>query len=145
MPSRHKFNVTLENKFGKTKEKLVEILSKQKYLCITTDVWSSRAQSYLGATVHFLNTDTFKRESYVLAFRPLLFRQTYQELANALNEIFRDFGISVDQITNIVTDGGSSFCKMFKIYGKSIDAVVSSYDEEENGFEDMDDENLNGL
>lgn len=122
---------TLDAEFLKVKDKLREVLSQQKYLCITADVWSSRAQSYLGVTVHFLNSG-YKRESYLLAFKQLHFRQTYKELANALNDIFKEYGIKKTQITNIVTDGGSSFCKMFKVYGKSIDAIVSTYDEDGN-------------
>lgn len=111
------------------KDELIVLLSKQKYLCATADVWSSRAQSYLGVTIHFINDVTFIRESYVLAFRQLSSRQTYQELGNALNVIFNEFGIKRQQITNIVTDGASSFCKMFKMLGNSIDVVVNTYDE----------------
>lgn len=44
-----------------------------------------------------------------------------------MDEILRDFGIKKSQVTNIVTDGGSSFCKMFIIYGQQIDAVVTTY------------------
>lgn len=129
MPSRHKFMKTLDTEYGKMKDALRAILSKQKHLCVTADAWSSRAQSYLGVTVHFIN-ENFKRESYVLAFKQLYFKQTYKELAKAMNEIFDDYGIKTHQITNIVTDGGSNFCKMFKIYGKSIDAVVTTYNDE---------------
>lgn len=107
------------------KIKLKEILSKQKFLCLTADAWSSRAQSYLGVTVHFLNAD-YKRDSYVLAFKQMFCKQTYKELAEAMYEIFKDYNIDKAQITNIVTDGGSNFAKMFKIYGQSIDAVVTT-------------------
>lgn len=108
---------TLDTEYSKIKESF------------TADVWSSRAQSYLGVTVHFMNSE-FKRESYVLAFKQLLFKQTYKELAKAMDEIFGDYRIKKSQITHIVTDGGSNFCKMFKIYGKSLDAVVTTYSEE---------------
>lgn len=125
MPSRRKMIKTLDNEFHKMKVKLKEILRLQKYVCMTADAWSSRAQSYLGVTVHFLNTD-YQRESYVLAFKQLYFKQTYRELAEALMAIFADYNIDKTQITNIVTDGGSNFAKMFKIYGQSIDAVVTT-------------------
>lgn len=113
---------------------------------VTADVWSSRAQSYLGMTVHFLNHE-FKRESYVLAFKQLHTRQTYKELALAMDQIFDDYNIKKSQIRNIVTDGGSNFCKMFKMYGRSMDATVTTYDHE--AFDDVEDgeceneENLN--
>lgn len=70
MPSRHKFMATLESRFNEMKSTLREILSKQKYLCVTADVWSSRAQSYLGITVHFLD-EMFVRNSYLLALKSL--------------------------------------------------------------------------
>lgn len=123
MPSRHKITSTLDSKFNEVKAELKERLSQQEHLCITADVWSSRAQSYLGVTCHFINA-SYERESYLLAFKQLKEKQTYDILAKALNNIFADFGIKTSQITNIVTDGGSAFCKMFKKYGASIDVVV---------------------
>lgn len=137
---------TLDTEYKKMKEKLSNTLSQQENLCITADVWSSRCQSYLGVTVHFLNKE-FKRESYVLAFKQILVKQTYKELAKAMDQIFTDFGIKKCQIRNIVTDGGSNFCKLFKIYGNSIDAVVTTYDEEVSNDEGQEksevDDNLN--
>lgn len=121
---------SLHKEFHKVKTELCNVLSHQKYICITADVWSSRAQGYLGVTVHFINKN-FVRESYVLAFRKLPLRQTYKELGEALNEIFTEYGTKISQITHIVTDGGSSFGKMFKMFGSEIDVVVSTYEVEE--------------
>lgn len=137
MPTRYKFMSTLDSKFHNTMSELKDILSKQKYLCLTADVWSSRAQSYLGVTVHFLNSTTHKRESYLLAFKQIFFRRTYDELAKAMHDIFNKYDIKVSQITNIVTDGGSAFCKMFKKFGSSIDAVVTTYGEEFDSNDDI--------
>lgn len=138
MPSRYKFMATLEARFKLMKNALREVLAKQKYLCITTDVWSSRAQSYLGVTVHFIN-ESFVRQSYVLAFKELKLKQTYKELARALNEVFEDYGITKSQITNIVTDGGSAFCKMFKMFGEAVDVTVEDEgDQTDRPIEDFD-------
>lgn len=125
MPTRHKLMKSLDEEFGKVNGELKKLLAQQEYLCITADVWSSRAQSYLGVTVHFLN-DKYQRESFVLAFRELKGKQTYFELANMLDQIFKEYSIKKSQITNIVTDGGSAFCKMFKKYGDSIDVIVTN-------------------
>lgn len=102
---------------------LKQRLTAQKHLCLTADVWSSRAQSYLGVTVHFLN-DNYQRESYLLAFKQLRKRQTYDVLAEELHSILKDYEIDTSKITHIVTDGGSSFCKMFKKFGESIDITI---------------------
>lgn len=81
---------TLENVYDEMKSKLIKIISKQKYVCVTCDVWSSSAQSYLGMTLHFL-TSEFKRVPVVQAFRQMLFKQTNQEITSILVEIFEDF------------------------------------------------------
>lgn len=130
MPTRYKFMSTLNTKIKQTKAELKERIALQKYICLTADVWTSRAQSYLGVTCHFIN-ENFKRESYLLAFKQLEQRQTYDILAKAMNDIIKDWGIKISQITNIVTDGGSAFCKMFKKYGDSIDVIVLNTDAEE--------------
>lgn len=140
MPTRHKHMNTLHFEFIKVKDALRKRLSEQNYLCLTADVWSSRSQSYLGVTVHFLN-EKHERESYLLACKQLFTKQTYKELAQAMDEILKDFGIKKSQVTNIVTDGGSSFCKMFKVYGQSIDAVVSTYNNDEENDEENGEEN----
>lgn len=134
MPTRYKLMSTMESHFKKVKSNLIELIKKQKYICVTADVWSSRAQSYLGVTVHFLNE--YKRESHLLAFREIKKRQTYDVLAKPLDDIFSDFSIEKSKITNIVTDGGSNFCKIFKKYGDSIDATVIETDRDELPFEE---------
>lgn len=111
-----KFMETISQQYDETKAKLKAILEKQKYVCCTCDVWSSRAQAYLGVTVHYISTE-FERKSFVLAFRQLKGRQTYDVLGKILDAIFKEYGLSTEKITNVVTDGGSAFCKSFKVYG----------------------------
>lgn len=127
MPSNYKLKLTLSTQYTEVKNELIERISNQKNVCLTADVWSSHAQSYLGVTIHFIN-DAFKRESYLLAFKQLYGRQTYDVLANALNSIMMDFKITFSQVRNIVTDGGSNFGKMFKEYGESANTVGFNID-----------------
>lgn len=79
IPSTTTFMNFLKTRYEEMKTSLGQLLSKRRYLCVTADVWSSRSQSYLGMTVHFLN-ESFERESFVLAFRQLTTRQTYAVL-----------------------------------------------------------------
>lgn len=132
MPTSYHLMKTLDSRFNGMKSILKKRLSEQKYLCITADVWTSRSQSYLGVTVHFLNRETFKRESYLIGFRRLNGKQTYDELARRINDIFVDYGIRSEQLTNIVTDGGSNFCKMFKVFGKRLKTSTYINDEEDD-------------
>lgn len=124
----------VSNKYDNSKAKLTEIISEQEYVCLTTDVWSSRAQSYLGVTLHFL-TPTLERIPVMLAFRQLREKQTYIVLAEAMCRIMEDFRIPVKKVTNIVTDGGSAFCKAFKEFGCEVGALI-----EENENIDEEDE-----
>lgn len=130
MPTRYKIMHTLDAEFEKMKAILKELLNKQKYLCVTADVWTSHARSFLGVTVHFIDDD-FVRQSYLLGFKQLDRRQTHDILAKALNDIFQDFNLLITQIINIITDGGSAFCKMFKKYGDPIDAIDIDTNSEE--------------
>lgn len=67
IPTTRYFMKTIDDRFKEMKAKLIELLEKQKYICITCDVWSSRAQSFIGFTVHYL--ELYERKSFALAFR----------------------------------------------------------------------------
>lgn len=133
----------LRDQYVEMKRRLRLLLDKQEYIYITTDVWSSRAQSYLGMTVHYIN-ERFQRESYVLSFKQLKHRQTYEELTTEIVAVLEEYGIVVDKITHMVTDGGSSFCKAFKVFGKGRDHLINNtYDvTEENEEEEVVEGNL---
>lgn len=125
IPSTTVFMNFLKAQYDEMKSKLASLLDKQKYLCVTADVWSSRAQSYLGLTVHFINND-LERESFVLAFKQIQKRQTNDVLASEMHKVLQEYGITVSKITHIVTDGGSSFCKAFKVYGRGSDHLAEN-------------------
>lgn len=142
IPSNYKVMNHLDSEFIRTKTKLMEVIAQQDFVCLTADVWSSRAQSYLGVTVHFID-QCYQRQSYGLAFKELKYKQTYKELTKSMHDIFNDFNLNIAKITNIGTDGGSAFCKMFKVYG---DEPRSESEDREETSEtedvDMDQENL---
>lgn len=118
MPSIKFTMQTLATKFLTMKENLKNKLAKQPQVCVTTDVWNHRCRSYLGVSVHFIDDENVKiRRSYILAFRRLKQRHTFDYLEVCLNEIFVEFELSVKKITHAVTDGGSNFCKAFRVYG----------------------------
>lgn len=144
MPKPKVLMTYLADCFIKMKSKLVNALGKQKYICVTCDVWSSHAQSYLGMTVHYLN-ENFERESFVLAFRQLKEKQTNDVLASEIIKVFDEFGIAVEKVRHIVTDGGSSFCKAFKVYGSGSDVLVENNytHSNENEDEDKDEDDIN--
>lgn len=142
IPTTYEIMKTLTEHSDKMKTTLIEKISEQKHVCLTCDVWSSRAQSYICMTVHYINAD-FVRESFVLAFRQMHKKQTYKEITCAIREVLREYKINPRKVTHIVTDGGSSFCKAFKMYGRSADLLVTpteNFDENEVS-DDIADEN----
>lgn len=116
MPSNRYFMKTLTEKFQSMTTALKSILAKQESVCMTCDVWTSRAQAYIGMTVHFLTSD-FERKSYVLAFRQMKRKQTHKELVTEIAGVMREFSLTKDNVTNIVTDGCSAFTKGFRLFG----------------------------
>lgn len=138
IPTTQTFMDYMKDQFDAVKNKLSHILNKQRHLCVTADVWSSRAQAYLGMTVHFIN-ENFKRESFLLSFRRMKCKQTYSALSHEITKVLAEFSISTEKITHIVTDGGSAFCKAFRVFGKSVDHLID-HSEVADGVDDNPDE-----
>lgn len=124
MPTPKQIVDTIGRRFEQMKSNLISILNKQKYVCCTCDVWTSQAKSFLGITVHYIDRN-YDRHSYVLAFRELKQKQSYEYLGKVISDVFKEYGISVSKITHVVTDGGSAFCKSFRVYGRrSVDEYI---------------------
>lgn len=134
MPKTNYFMESLKKNCDSIRSTLIKLLEDQTYVCITADVWSSRAQAYIGMTVHYL-TPNFERKSYFLALRQLKYRQTHEVLAATIDGVLREYNLPVDKVTHIITDGCAAFCKAFKRFGKQHDAYVESITEEEEEIE----------
>lgn len=117
IPSYETFISSLQTQSEILKRNLILLLSKQEYVCETIDAWSSRAQSYIGMTVHFIDEATLNRHSYVLAFRRIKFKQTYDNIAKFIHTVNKEFGLDSTKICYAVTDGGSAFVKAFREFG----------------------------
>lgn len=137
MPSVSACMSTLNLRFNKMKSNLKELMAKQTYVCSTADVWSHRARSYLGVSIHFIDAD-WKRHSYILAFKHLKERHTFDYLAKCLQAIYKDFDLPIDKITHAITDGGSNFCKAFREFGVS-NNIQNSFEIHEEDSDQEDD------
>lgn len=125
---------TMDDRYKMMKAKLIELLNKQKYVCVTCDVWSSRAQSFIGFTVHYL--EQFDRKSFALAFRAITKKQTYKVLGEIVAEVLKEYNLPISKVRHIVTDGGSAFCKMFKVYAHEQNEMIEVINEETVDLED---------
>lgn len=122
MPSIPSTMLLLNSRFDEMKNKLKMLIKEAQYVCLTADVWSHSRKSYLGVSIHFIaNDNSWTRKSYILAFRLLSKRHTFDYLAETLVDIFKENDLPIEKITHIVTDGGSNFCKAFREFGKKSD------------------------
>lgn len=131
----------LSTKYEKIKIILKERIDNSKYLCLTADGWSNQSRSYMGVTIHFFD-DKLKKRSFLLGFRRMFGRHTYEAIKDILLKIIKDFKINLSKIRHIVTDGASNFEKAFKVYGTMDDESIDEQEtnDEENVYDVVDDE-----
>lgn len=128
IPSSKALKADLDSETNKLKAALKETLAKQKFVCTTADVWTSRAVSYLGMTVHFID-EQLENNSFALTFKKMIKKQNFEYIGRCMNKVHDDFGLSIDKITHTVTDGGSNFCKAFRTYANHSEVPEASEDE----------------
>lgn len=114
---------TLDSEYAKMIVNVKLLIADQKFVCTTADVWSSRATSFFGMTLHYIDSK-YERKSILLAFQQMKGKQTYIEITQTIRNIFAKFNIPSEIVTHIVTDGGSAFGKAFKKYGCGADPLV---------------------
>uniref|UniRef100_A0A8C6LEB6 HAT C-terminal dimerisation domain-containing protein n=1 Tax=Nothobranchius furzeri TaxID=105023 RepID=A0A8C6LEB6_NOTFU len=98
---------------GKGAQKTIE---EQNHVSTTTDLWSANNRSYLGVTVHWIDKESLKRRKAAIACRRFRGRHTYDKISTENEDIFSEYGLTLDKITACVTDNGSNFVKAFKEY-----------------------------
>ncbi len=92
----------------------MKLFAALSLLILTADIWSKPgfASSYLGITVHFIS-DSFKLESAVLELVYFPSRHTGKAIADVINKVLDDWGIS-HLVSTIITDNASNMIKAFK-------------------------------
>lgn len=131
LPGGQVFQTTLKNQYDEQKQLIIEAMSKSRKVCTTSDAWTKGGKSFLGVTAHYIDETTLKRYSFLLAFRRIFGRSTYDVLGKLMYDIHNEFGLNVDKITHTVTDGGSNYCKAFRIYGTETAVVHTEVDSDQ--------------
>lgn len=139
IPSVKNLKDDLKTELNRVHSHMKEVFAHQKFVCTTADVWSARCVSYLGMTVHFID-EQLKRHSFALCFRKLSKRQTFDYIAKTIFDVHNEFGLPVEKITHTVTDGGSNFCKAFRLFQVGDDTDTDTADDNEE--EDEDEEEM---
>lgn len=105
-------NLLCNDIYNKMKLKILELLKQFEKLSFTTDVWSvpSANVSLLSLTAHGI-TNNYERVSIILNCEQLEGRHTGEIIANNLNKILQDWGLSTESVHCILRDKGSNMIK----------------------------------
>lgn len=117
VPKKTKLIRNLIEKVDLIREKLIAIFKEQNHVCTTADVWSCRGRSFLGVSIHFIDSKLIQRKSYILAFEPILEKQDHKYIGGLIQKVHERYGLDVNKIPFTVTDGGSNMCKAFRFFG----------------------------
>lgn len=122
-----------------TKVKLKKTFENVNYLCTTADIWSSKTRSFLGVTGHWIN-NKFQRKSAALACQRFKGAHTYDRIAEMLENINLNYGLSREKLVATITDNGSNFLKAFREFGIKISEVELSHCDNDIGESDEEEE-----
>lgn len=117
IPDRRALVKHLEEWFDCHKSKMIEIIKQLEFVCTTADIWSSFNKSFMGMTLHYIDDESLKRVSKLLALRRFTGKHMYVTVANSINTIHKDYELDAKKITDTVTDSASNFDKAFRIFG----------------------------
>ena len=70
-------------------------------------------RSYLGMTVHWIDSETLSRQSAALACRRMKGRHTFDVIAKMIAAVLHEFQLT-GRVCMITTDSGSNFIKAFR-------------------------------
>jgi hypothetical protein len=87
--------------------RLESLLDTISYVATTADSWSTYNRSFLGMTVHWVNSTSLKREKAVLVIKEIFVRQTGDYLAKAMLDLHQEFGLS-SKVVSTTTDNGAN-------------------------------------
>lgn len=120
-PSRKKISRLIEEKYhllsGIIKQKLIETVS---HITLTTDIWTETmtTTAFLGVTGHFLSEN--KLNSIIIGVYELGERHTSDYIGQCISNICKEWHISDDKVTTVVTDNGANMVKAVSdLFGKN--------------------------
>ena len=118
LPSRKYFSKQeIPSLFAQVRTDVMKKVSEANYYAATTDLWTSSCNHpYLSYTVHFINNE-WKMCSFCLDTVPLFEDHTGQNLAEAFQDILRNWELDSDNLVGITTDNGSNFVSGMELLG----------------------------
>ncbi|CAL1685259.1 unnamed protein product [Lasius platythorax] len=117
----------IDEEYHQVMTNIKQSLQAVDFVCTTADVWSSSKRSFLGITVHWIDSGTLKRGGAAIACRRFKGAHTYDKVAEVISEVHSEFDLKLCKITKAITDNGSNMVKAFKMFGRSESIDISSY------------------
>ncbi|KAK3907296.1 E3 SUMO-protein ligase ZBED1 [Frankliniella fusca] len=126
VPVRTTFTNRLYEKYGALREKYRLAFLNITEVSLTMDIWTHQhtTKGYLGITSHFLESadekDGEDLKSVCIGVVPLSARHTADYISEVLAQVCSDWGILLDHVVAVVTDGGANIKKAAKdTFGES--------------------------
>jgi hypothetical protein len=131
VPSRRKLTRDIAQLGKEAKDIVSDLLSKVNFVATTADSWSAHNRSFLGMTVHWVNSTTLKREKAVLGIKELKVQQTGTYLGKAMIELHQEFNLS-NKVVGTTTDNGMNYVSAFKLFAGNVE--IPEIDDEVDKF-----------
>ena len=87
LPDRKSFTQHLDKPYDLMVKKVKEALEGVDGVSTTADVWTANHRSYIGMTVHWIDTDTLKRCKAMIACVRITGHHTYDVIASRIEHI----------------------------------------------------------
>ncbi|CAH0402536.1 unnamed protein product [Chilo suppressalis] len=102
-------NVMIPALYNKTEETLkTTTLGSIEHLCLTADLWTSRAnESYLAVTCHFI-TEEFELKTILLDCSNFEDSHTSENIQSVLTDLISKYELTLNKINFIVTDNAAN-------------------------------------
>lgn len=119
VPSRRTMTRLMDVQYETSKKRFMASLTEVDSYCLTCNNWTDNSQqSYLGVTIHYVNTE-IKMKSGCIGVFPLHENHTAGYLEECLRSIMEDFNLDISKISAIVTDRAANIKRAVrKIVGK---------------------------
>lgn len=115
--SRYQLKNKIRTEFIEFQSNTTSLLAEVNFICLTTDIWGTKHRSYLGVTCHYLDINTFKRQSLALGCSRFYSPHTNDNIAEEIQMLYARYGLDGRKIVATVTDNASNFVKAFREFG----------------------------
>ena len=125
------------------KEKIKSSMNRARKISITVDIWSSKnsVNSYFGATAHFYNPVTKKKENYRICCRKFDVKHSGFNIAKISTEIFSEYGIMA-KVFKVQSDSASNMIKAYKDINILNEELQRDFEGEDSSDSDSDESDM---